>query len=43
MWAALIGLAAGVLGSALKYALDRRAKAYEDLWSRRLEHYRGVW
>ena len=43
MWAALIGAVAGGLLATLMYALDRRARANEELWSRRLDPYREIW
>ena len=43
VWAALVSGSAVALVAALKYALDRRARTHEDLWSRRLEVYREIW
>jgi len=43
VWAAVIGAVAGGLLATLRYALDRRARASEELWSRRLDLYREIW
>jgi hypothetical protein len=43
VWAAVIGAVAGGLLATLKYALDKRARASEELWSRRLDPYREIW
>jgi hypothetical protein len=42
-WAALIGAVAGGLIATLKYALDSRARANQELWNRRLYPYREIW
>ncbi len=42
VWAAVIGAVAGGLLATLRYALDRRARASEELWSRRLDLYREI-